>query len=330
MDPGSKFGSTGSKGGPTRRPPRDEGGLSPWVGFDPPSRGTSGSLPDPWTAKYHGLLNHGERGTVGRGPCRDRSGRAWTEGSPSMEVDRPCRVASLRDTPTRHTGTMAQAKGRMRLDNKRKVLPGDGTERRRGMGGAKATRFQRNGGILYLKEVFDRDCFERTILPETDRIARSKLRPERSSKAKGRVGCYIPSTSPLHRLLHGHNLTERLQDILGEPDLQPSDYPSEYRLYTIGSAMEWHRDECMYTEPQIECVYTISNTSDSRTEWIDTEGNLHSQWTEPNSLLLIKAEGAEHRVGMVRRGERSILKFVYCTSLERTPAYDENLLQAYI
>lgn len=218
----------------------------------------------------------------------------------------------------------------MKVECNRNACFVEGTGRKGRYADGKAKEFKRNGGILYLKQVFDRTTCERLVLPETERFRRGKLRPDRSGKAKGRVGCYIPSTSPLHRLLRGDELTKRLQDLLCEPNLQPGDYPSEYRLYTAGSSMEWHKDESMYIEPQLECVYTVSNTSDSETEWIDTDGRLHSQWTEPNSLLLIRAEGAEHRVKMVRRGERTIVKFVFCTSLEQTLAYRDNLLQAYV
>lgn len=37
-------------------------------------------------------------------------------------------------------------------------------------------------------------------------------------------------------------------------------------------------------------------------------GFLRREWTEPNSLLLIRADAALHRVLPVKRGERSILK----------------------
>ena len=44
------------------------------------------------------------------------------------------------------------------------------------------------------------------------------------------------------------------------------DVPLEYRVYTKGSFMDWHKDDLLFDTPQYELVYTISNTSDSMTE----------------------------------------------------------------
>ena len=40
-------------------------------------------------------------------------------------------------------------------------------------------------------------------------------------------------------------------------------------------------------------------------------GELHSVWTDPNSLLLILAGGTPHRVQPMKRGERLILKLLF-------------------
>ena len=37
----------------------------------------------------------------------------------------------------------------------------------------------------------------------------------------------------------------------------------------------------------------------------------HSEWTPPNSALLVRAGGARHRVQPLKRGERTIVKLVY-------------------
>jgi hypothetical protein len=52
----------------------------------------------------------------------------------------------------------------------------------------------------------------------------------------------------------------------------------------------------------------LENTSDSVTEWVDASGTLREQWTEPNSVLALRAVGALHQVLPVKRGERSIVK----------------------
>ena len=90
-------------------------------------------------------------------------------------------------------------------------------------------------------------------------------------------------------------------------------FPIEHRIYPNGSkGMRWHIDTLMYDLPQYEAVFTINNNSDSVTEWID--GNKKIQRTEPNSLLLIKAQGDYHRVTPVDKGSREILKLIYTQS----------------
>jgi hypothetical protein len=75
-------------------------------------------------------------------------------------------------------------------------------------------------------------------------------------------------------------VAERLSGLVGQM-LQPADVPVEYRVYPIGSCMEWHKDVALYTQPQYELVFTLSNTSDSQTQWQgrgrgeEGEGALH-------------------------------------------------------
>jgi hypothetical protein len=82
-------------------------------------------------------------------------------------------------------------------------------------------------------------------------------------------------------------------------------------VYRTGAGMEWHVDDLLYAPPQCELVLVLDNTSDSVTEFVDGEGTLHSEWTPPNSALLVRAGGARHRVQPLRRGERSIIKMVW-------------------
>ena len=75
--------------------------------------------------------------------------------------------------------------------------------------------------------------------------------------------------------------------------------------------MKWHRDT-MLIGRQYECVYTLTNTSDSVTKWRDFIGNEHPVRPEPNSLIVVQAGGVEHAVTPVTIGERTIVKFVFC------------------
>jgi hypothetical protein len=58
-------------------------------------------------------------------------------------------------------------------------------------------------------------------------------------------------------------------------------------------------------------VYTVWNTSDSKTEYVDHWGITHSVHTEPNSIMLVRAGGYKHRVLPVEKGKRHILKIAY-------------------
>ena len=98
-----------------------------------------------------------------------------------------------------------------------------------------------------------------------------------------------------------------------------SKIPIEYRMYQLHNGMNWHKDILLYKKPQYECVYTLKNTSDSQTEYIDHNGKKHSQWTEPNSIMIVRADGYYHHVKPVTKGEREILKLVYTQTNKLNP-----------
>ena len=75
--------------------------------------------------------------------------------------------------------------------------------------------------------------------------------------------------------------------------------------------MRWHSDILLYDKPQYECVYTISNNSDSTTDYIDHWGIKHKVWTKPNSLMIVRANGYKHGVNPVNKGRREIIKLIY-------------------
>ena len=95
-------------------------------------------------------------------------------------------------------------------------------------------------------------------------------------------------------------------------DIFPSEFPIEHRFYhKESSGMRWHKDTLLYEKPQYEAIYTIDNQSNSVTQWKDDNGKTHEIWTEPNSLLVVKAQGYEHHVTPPESGEREILKIIY-------------------
>ena len=69
------------------------------------------------------------------------------------------------------------------------------------------------------------------------------------------------------------------------PHSPPSDSPAALRpyaphdrpppgRYSSGAFMAWHRDDALFTEPQVEVVFTVTNRSDSVTQWRDVEGTV--------------------------------------------------------
>lgn len=152
----------------------------------------------------------------------------------------------------------------------------------------------------------------------------NELRPEHSEYAHNRLGTYVAADSVAHTTLMTEAIGARLSELLGEA-VVPADFPVEFRLYPRNAGMRWHMDEMLYAKPQYELVYTVENTSDSTTEWQEGSGIIRSTWTEPNSLLVVRAESVWHRVLPVQRGSRSILKLVYTPTLEKIPNFWENL-----
>jgi hypothetical protein len=83
-------------------------------------------------------------------------------------------------------------------------------------------------------------------------------------------------------------------------------FPIEYRQYVPGSFMHKHRDQLIYTIPQYECVLTLNNTTDSVTKMAGKPIK-----AQPNSLMIVRAQGIEHEVTKVTQGERKFLKFIF-------------------
>ena len=89
--------------------------------------------------------------------------------------------------------------------------------------------------------------------------------------------------------------------------------------------MKWHSDTLLYDLPQYEAIYTLHNNSDSLTKWIDEDGQEHSIWTKPNSMLIVKAQGLKHMVTAVNNGTRSILKLIYTQTTTTNNNYSNEI-----
>ena len=60
--------------------------------------------------------------------------------------------------------------------------------------------------------------------------------------------------------------------------------------------MDWHVDNVLYDPPQMEVVWTLENTLDCTTHWINTGGEEMIVETDPNSVLLLRVGVVPHCV----------------------------------
>jgi len=134
-------------------------------------------------------------------------------------------------------------------------------------------------------------------------------------KASGRLMHIFPVQDPIYKVLFQPGFIQKVRNLCGNPRLVPClDIPIEYRKYKIGSNMAWHSDTQMLpNQLQYECVITMENTSDSKTEMKKWFGLFSCGIsTEPNYILILRAKVVEHRVTTIRQGNRTFLYFVFC------------------
>ena len=152
-----------------------------------------------------------------------------------------------------------------------------------------------------------------------DELSGVQLTDEDNHMAPGRLRTFIPSGTKTHSVFTSPQLADyfsRVFDTRLESAALPATYrrmiPIEYRKYEVGGGgMKWHRDVSLIRR-QYECVYTLTNTSDSFTVRRDFFGREHHVWAEPNSLIVVRAQGVMHGVTPVTTGERTIVKFAFC------------------
>jgi len=160
--------------------------------------------------------------------------------------------------------------------------------------------------FLYIPNVFATSDY-RHLCTE---LSNQPFSDENNHMAPGRLRTYITPESKTYRILTSPEFMRYMSFIFETPLIHGAEHiPIEYRKYPVGSrGMAWHRDTCL-VGCQYECVYTLTNTSDSQTQYKDLFGRVHSVRTEPNSLIVVRAGGVEHAVTPVTVGERTILKF---------------------
>lgn len=180
--------------------------------------------------------------------------------------------------------------------------------RKRKQHGGKSTDF--NKEAVYQEHIYNPTTFRKLLdyahkIKDTDMI--------HDPKATGRAMYVISESDPIIKLICNSELIDKVRKITNNPKLKPClQIPIEYRKYVIGSYMDWHKDTQMLpNQLQYECVITLENTSDSHTLLAYNSG-IKNIATNPNSLLVVRANGVSHKVTQLQSGFRTIFKLVFC------------------
>lgn len=176
-----------------------------------------------------------------------------------------------------------------------------------------------SGTHLYLTTFLSPTDFEAVWTDYLERVG--EMQPQRNARLH-RDNSFVSTDSIVYRILSKPEYVDAVIRgmNLPESDLQRNwflsrNHPIEYRRYTVGGRMARHRDTQLYRIPQVECILTLSNTSDGRTEF-ETDDGVDSISSLPNSVLAVRAgpQGVFHTVTEVTRGERCFVKFILtCT-----------------
>ena len=184
--------------------------------------------------------------------------------------------------------------------------------------------------VWYVPSFLDADT-EAAVAKCCEKLrAKKKMKPDKSF-ALGRRAAMVPVVSDAYAVFSGARVSEQLRSLTDcGKHLRCGDFPIEARLYLPGAQMAWHRDVRLYETPQLELIFTVANDGDGKTQWVGSDGAVRSIRPEPNSVLLFAADGAWHRVVPATKGERTIVKALYCPdgNTAKTPAFGECLENA--
>jgi hypothetical protein len=183
--------------------------------------------------------------------------------------------------------------------------------------------------IIYSKnKIEDKNCIIKKIYFYTDILPKEEydnileecklLQPylvEENTEFATRKTIVVYKNSYINTIFYGEKFLNYLSRILGFRIKPSVNLPIEFRIYEKGGKMDWHSDyidNVVRNCPQIEIVFTLENTSDSKTLWIDDNTNeKHEIITKNNSIIITQGNGAYHMVTPVTTGFRSIIKIAY-------------------
>ena len=170
-----------------------------------------------------------------------------------------------------------------------------------------------NYSYIYEKNILDKKQFYNILtLCNTINIEDMTLDPKATNRLMYKFERDDEKIELIQSLLFNKKFVEKIRNLTGNYNLYPClKVPIEYRKYSEGSYMNWHRDtQILKDQYQYECVLTLTNNSDSLTLMDNVFYNDEIS-TEPNSLMIVRAHGIRHMVTKTQNGERTILKFVF-------------------
>eukprot|EP00443_Scrippsiella_acuminata_P015076 CAMPEP_0115174936 /NCGR_PEP_ID=MMETSP0270-20121206/4098_1 /TAXON_ID=71861 /ORGANISM="Scrippsiella trochoidea, Strain CCMP3099" /LENGTH=779 /DNA_ID=CAMNT_0002587795 /DNA_START=65 /DNA_END=2404 /DNA_ORIENTATION=- len=192
-----------------------------------------------------------------------------------------------------------------------------------------AKQYKANNHVIYKENFFDEATWS-AIVRETKRLWKSKdIDANCNLDGKNRLGGYVldhtARNSSLYRLIYGNEQFRRwVSAVNGEGEAWPSDFPIELREYgTESKGMACHPDLQMYAvaKKDMEFAVTVDNDSTCQVTYWDAKRVKHKVNTKGNSVMMVRANAAEHCVSPTEGGSRTILKFIYVGDYRKSDTF---------
>ena len=184
---------------------------------------------------------------------------------------------------------------------------------------SKSITSKRKSCTILKKIVYKKNVFPSTLFRDIQAaclLLKPLLKPDKSA-AKNRTHVIIDDPETIvFQAFTSPTFIKQIEGFWGTGvRLKPHSFlPIEYRQYGLNASMPWHRDQVITKGscPQIEIVFTVTNSSNSQTEWIeDTTHKKHVVKSQPNSIMMTQGSSVFHQVTPITEGERSIIKIAF-------------------
>jgi len=190
-------------------------------------------------------------------------------------------------------------------------------------------QFSANNDLVYIEAFFEEKWFHE-ILAQS-RLYRKEVAPDvrltnLTSSIKPAELTYIPPSDEIlfGGLYESKELKEFIQRIVNRPKLSTFNC-QRYVVYRPGQGLDWHKDVPTYIDPEYSAILTLENETDSSLQFRDASRQVHTIHTRPNSLLLLKAFRASHKVNPCTYGSRTAIIMEYTPTKTKGPLFYPNI-----